>query len=92
MTAEEKARVEREWKALDAIDGAPDYLGREVLRWLAAHPTDARRRRLSIASCGRRGSAAPTDASGDVSREAFTVLQKSFPASEWAKKTPYWFR
>jgi hypothetical protein len=27
-----------------------------------------------------------------VSREAFTLLHKLFPKSEWARRTPYWFR
>jgi len=33
-----------------------------------------------------------TDTSPDTSREAFTLLHKLFPQSEWAKQTPYWFR
>jgi hypothetical protein len=33
-----------------------------------------------------------TERSGDVSREAFTLLHKRFPRSEWAAQTPYWFR
>ena len=42
LTADEKARAEREWKTLATIGGAPDSLGHEVLMWVAAHPTDPR--------------------------------------------------
>ena len=92
VTGDEQARVEREWKALDAIDGAPDFLGRDVLKWAAAHPTDTRlAEALHRVVRATRVGCTSTD-SGTVSREAFTVLHKRFPASEWAKKTPYWFR
>ena len=52
--------------------------------------------------CARGGNAArvvratrfdcTTDTTPDASREAFTRLHKLFPQSEWAKRTPYWFR
>jgi hypothetical protein len=92
LTAEEQARAAREWQALDVIDAAPDFFGREVLAWAKTHPTDARVAEAlhRVVRATRLG--CTSDTSGDVSREAFTLLHKRFPRSEWAKQTPYWFR
>ncbi len=92
LTADEQARAAREWQTLDAIEAAPDYFGREVLAWAATHPTDARVAEAlhRVVRATRLG--CTSDTSGDVSREAFTLLHKRFPRSEWAKLTPYWFR
>jgi hypothetical protein len=92
VTAEERARVEREWKTLAAIGAAPDYLGNEVLAWAAAHPTDARLAEALHRVVRATRSGCTGEKTGEVSKAAFTVLHTRFPASEWAKKTPYWFR
>ena len=92
LTADERASVEREWKALAIIEAAPDFLGHEVLAWAAAHPTDARLAEALHRVVRATRSGCTGEKTGDVSKEAFTVLHKRFPASEWAKKTPYWFR
>ena len=42
LTAEEQARAAREWEALDKIEAAPDFFGREAQAWAATHPTDVR--------------------------------------------------
>jgi hypothetical protein len=92
LSAEEQAQAGREWEALARIEAAPDYFGREVQAWAAAHPTDARVAEAlhRVVRSTRLG--CTTDRSGDVSREAFTLLHKRFPRSEWAAQTPYWFR
>jgi hypothetical protein len=92
LTADEQARTEREWKALAGIDTAPDYLGRQVLAWASAHPTDVRLAEALYRVVRATRSGCTGEKSGDVSKAAFTVLHMRFPASEWAKKTPYWFR
>jgi len=92
LTAEEQAQATREWQALDRIESAPDFFGREVKVWAATHPTDARVAEAlhRVVRATRFG--CTTDTSPDASREAFTLLHKLFPRSEWAKQTPYWFR
>jgi hypothetical protein len=91
LTPDEKARAEREWKTLSTIDAAPEYLGHEVLAWAAAHPADARLAEALHRVVRATRSGCTTEKTGDVSKQAFTVLHKRFPASEWAAKTPYWF-
>jgi hypothetical protein len=92
LGADEQARATKEWQALDAIDTAPDFFGKEVMAWAQTHPADARVAEAlhRVVRATRLG--CTSDASGDVSREAFTLLHKRFPRSEWAKQTPYWFR
>ena len=88
LTAEEQARAAREWQTLDAIEAAPEFFGREALAWAATHTTDARVAEAlhRVVRATRLG--CTTDRSGDVSREAFTLLHKRFPRSEWAAQTP----
>jgi len=31
------------------------------------------------------------DTKGKYSKDAFRLLQRRYPKSEWTKKTPYWF-
>jgi hypothetical protein len=92
LTDAERAQATAEWTRLDAIDAAPDYFGAEVIDWAALHPGDPRLPEAlhRVVRATRLG--CTTDATGNVSRDAFTLLHKKFPKSEWAKKTPYWFR
>jgi hypothetical protein len=92
LTADERARAASEWRALDAIEAAPEYFGREALAWAAAQPADPRLAEAlhRVVRATRLG--CTTGRSGDVSRAAFTLLHQRFPRSEWAKRTPYWYR
>jgi len=92
LSASERDRAAREWQALDAIEEAPDFFGREVMAWAAAHPSDARIAEALhlVVRATRLG--CTSDTSGEVSRKAFTLLHARFPRSPWARKTPYWFR
>ena len=62
------------------------------MTWAQKNPADARVAEAlhRVVRATRLG--CTSDGSGDVSREAFTLLHKRFPRSEWAKQTPYWFR
>jgi hypothetical protein len=92
LSSDDQGRAAREWQRLDAIDAAPDFFGREVLAWAATHPSDARVAEAlhRVVRATRLG--CTTDRSGDVSRQAFTLLHKRYAGSEWARRTPYWFR
>jgi hypothetical protein len=92
VTAAERAQTEKEWTALSTVEGAPDYFGRVVLAWAKAHPDDVRVAEAlhRVVRATRLG--CTTDASAGVSKAAFTELHRLFPKSEWAKRTPYWFR
>ena len=76
--------------ALMRETAATAYFGPHVLRYAKQHLDDPRMprtlHRLVFATrhaCHR--------APGEVSREAFELLHRHFPASEWAEKTPYWY-
>jgi hypothetical protein len=69
------------------LETAPTYLGRAVIDWAKRYPADPRvpeALHLVVRStrygCGNY-----------VSKDAFQLLHKKYPKSEWTKKTPYWF-
>jgi len=84
----ERQRGAAEWRELHALGSASRYLPRVVIDWGKKHPSDPRvpeALHLAIRAM-RYGS------SNEWSREAFTLLHKNYPNSEWAKQTPYWFK
>jgi hypothetical protein len=88
LDAAEKQRAAAEWRELSALGSASHYLPRVVIEWAKKHPGDPRvpeALHLAIRAM-RYGS------SNEWSREAFTLLHKNYPNSEWAKQTPYWFK
>jgi hypothetical protein len=83
-----RQRAAAEWRELHALGSASRYLPRVVIDWEKKHPSDPRvpeALHLAIRAM-RYGS------SNERSREAFTLLHKNYPNSEWAKQTPYWFK
>ncbi len=84
-TAEEIAKVE-------AQGNGPEFLGRIVLSWAKEHPDDARvpeaLHQLVVAT---HFGCADIHTS-EVSKLAFQALQRGYPNSEWAKRTPYWYQ
>ena len=92
LTAADRRRAEQEWQALDAIDAAPNHLGRIIVDWARRHPEDRRAPEAlhRVVRATRYG--CTTDATGDVSRTAFDLLHRRYPKSEWAARTRYWFK
>ena len=91
MTADQKATARAELLKLVALEHAPNYLGKAVIDWAknnAADPRVPEALHLVVRStrygCGN-------DETSTVSKEAFQLLHKNYPKSEWTKKTPYWF-
>jgi hypothetical protein len=80
-----------EAEKLSKLPAAPNYLAAIVLAWARQHPEDERvpeALHLTVRStrygCG-------DDNTSKFSRQAFQLLHKKYPKSEWAKKTPYWY-
>lgn len=88
LDAAEKQRAADEWRDLQALGAAADYLPRVVIDWGKNHPGDARvpeALSLSIRAM-RYGS------SNALSHEAFLMLHRNYPHSEWAEQTPFWYQ
>ena len=91
MSAAQKSTARKESSELMKLETAPNYLGKKVINWAKQSPADPRVAealhlvvRSTRYGCGN-------DEPSAVSKEAFQLLHKNYPKSEWTKKTPYWF-
>ncbi|MDR3746563.1 MAG: hypothetical protein P4M04_00140 [Acidobacteriota bacterium] len=87
----EKERGEREWRKLSQIGAAPMYFAPTVLDWAKAHPDDPRVPEALHYFVRATRYGCVDKSIGPYSREAFNLLHRKYPKSEWTKKTPYWF-
>jgi len=90
LNAEERERGRKEWLELGKLAAAPDYLASRSIDWANSHPADPRNAEaLHLAVRATRYGC--TDQRTPYSRQAFDLLHKQYPDSEWAKKTKYWY-
>jgi hypothetical protein len=82
----------REHNQLKALGAAPNYLCREVIAWATKSPSDPRvPEALHLAVRTTRYGCTDKE-TARWSKAAFDLLHRRYPASPWAKKTPYWFK
>ncbi|HEX3743666.1 MAG TPA: hypothetical protein VHW09_07045 [Bryobacteraceae bacterium] len=88
----DRQQAAAEWRKLAALPAGPDWLGAQTLAFAAQHPQDPRvpPALYLVVRASRYG--CTDDKTGDFSRRAFDLLHRRYPSSEWAKKTPYWYR
>lgn len=92
LTSAERATLDRESAAIAELGIAPDYLAAEAIKWATAHPKDLdAAEALAHAVEGARWSCVQGHRNAALTRRAFEVLHRTFPQSEWAKKTKYWY-
>jgi hypothetical protein len=81
-----------EWSRTQALPVAPIVLGEEVLSWVRKHPDDPRAPE-ALALVVRAGHLGCPDANRwKISKQAFELLRRRYPASTSAKLTRYWYR
>lgn len=92
LTDVQQRQAASEWMAMQKIDAAPNELGRWANDWVEAHPTDPRAPMIlhQVVRATRYG--CTNERTGAISRRAFNLLHSRYGATEWAKKTPYWFK
>ena len=91
LTGAQKALAREEWKELYQIETAPNYLCSQVIGWAKKNPNDPRvPEALHLAVKSTRYGITDKDTSG-FSKQAFQLLHKQYPKSEWAVKTKYWY-
>jgi len=92
LSAAELQKAGAEALKLRAAGTGPDWLAAQTLNFAQQHPQDLRvSEALYLAVRATRYGC--TDAqTGDFSKRAFDLLHRSYPTSEWTKKTPYWFK
>jgi hypothetical protein len=89
LTNAERMEAQREWSQLATTGIGSLWLVQQAVAWAKAHPDDPRvpeALHLSVRAT-RYGLASD----GKLSKDAFDLLHRRYPNSEWTKKTPYWF-
>jgi len=88
LNADERKRAAAERDRLHTLGSASHYLPRTAIDWGKKHPHDARvAESLHLAIRAMR-----YGDSNALSHEAYDLLHQNYPKSEWAKRTPVWFK
>lgn len=92
LSSAQRSAGEKDSATLNAIGAAPNYLAREVIQWATRSPADSRvPEALHLAVKSTRYGCTDKQ-TGRWSKAAFDLLHRRYPKSEWAAKTPYWFK
>ena len=90
LSAEEQERGRSQWSKLATLAAAPDYLAAEAINWAKNNPRDSRAAEaLHLAVRATRYGC--SEEKTPYSKEAFDLLHKQYPDSEWARKTKFWY-
>lgn len=91
LSAAQKNKAHEEWLELSKIPAAPDYLTAETVAWAQSHREDPRvPEALHLAVQATRYGCGDSE-TGRYSEQAFQLLHRNYPDSEWARKTKYWY-
>jgi hypothetical protein len=95
LTASEKKQAADEAAKLNALPDGAVWMGRQVIAYLKAHPEDKDAAealgltvRATHLSCSGESD---TNGQKAVSKEAFEMLHRLYPKSEWALRTKYYY-
>jgi hypothetical protein len=92
LTVDDTAEAAREFQKLAALGPATDFLGGIVLDYAGVHPDDPRvPEALHYVVRSARFGCSDTD-TWKTTRAAFRLLHTRYPKSQWARRTPTWFR
>jgi hypothetical protein len=92
LPAADREEADAEWRKLQSVATAPNWLTAQTLAFANQHPQDPRiAEALSLVVRATRFGCTDQQ-TGDFSRRAFDLLHRRYPDTEWARKTPYWFR
>ena len=88
ITPEEARTAQTEWKTLSSTGSSYQYLPKVIISWAKSHPDDPRvPEALHFSSRVSRYACAQDSDKNNFSHEAFTLLHKNYPRSEWTLKT-----
>ncbi|HZU23173.1 MAG TPA: hypothetical protein VE998_10110, partial [Terriglobales bacterium] len=92
LNDQDRAAASREWNELEAQGAGPDALASAVLAYARHNPDDSRIPQALhlVVHAGRFG--CNDEATGPLIHAAFGLLHSRYGQTEWAKKTPYWFK
>jgi hypothetical protein len=90
LSADERARGRREWAEISKMAPAPDYLAGQTVEWARSNPTDPRAPEALHLAVRATRYGCDVGKSGS-SKEAFQLLHRRYPDSDWARKTKYYY-
>ena len=87
-----RERAAGERKKLADLPAGPSWLGAQTIAFAEQHPQDLRvpEALYRVVRASRFG--CTDEHTGEFSKRAFDLLHHHYPASEWTKKTPYWYK
>ncbi len=92
LAADSSGEASAEFKKLGALSAATDFLGGIVVQYADSHRDDSRVPE-ALHNVVRSGHFGCTDVNTwKTTRTAFRMLHLRYPRSEWAKRTPTWFK
>ena len=93
LSAAERTRGETEWKEIRTAEPwDATYLARQAVDWALRHPDDRRvPEALHRAVLATRWRCSDPQ-TGKYSKQAFDLLHRRYPKSEWTARTKYWYR
>jgi tetratricopeptide (TPR) repeat protein len=92
LPQDQRAAGEAEWKRLvETAGNGVNFLCAETIAWARAHPDDARIPQALHLAVDATHYGPADKSSSAYSRQAFDLLHRRYPTSEWTRKTPYWY-
>jgi hypothetical protein len=91
ISTTDRAQATREFDALAAFGTAPNYLSAEAIAWAKARPKDPEVAEVLARAVASTRYGCSDKQTGAYSRQAFTILHRQYPGTEWAKRTPFWY-
>jgi hypothetical protein len=92
LSATQKAAASTEWKRLVALGTAPNYLCVQSIKWANLKPDDPRPPEALHLAVRATRYGCTNEQTGALSKQAYDLLHRKYPKSEWAQKTKYWFK
>ena len=91
LPPDQRQAGDAEWAKIGALAGkSVDYLCGQAIAWAKAHP-DEPRNPHALYLCVEATHYGPTEPKNPYSKQAFDLLHKRYPKSEWATKTKYYY-
>ncbi len=92
LSREQRAEGAKQWTQLvDAAGNSVNFLATRAIAWARAHPRDPRVPEALHLVVEATHYGPTNDQSSAYSRQAFELLHRRYPQSEWTRKTRYWY-
>lgn len=91
LNAAQTAEAEREHQQILEAGNSATFLTRRAVDFAARNPGNPNTPELLHLAVRSTRYGCKDESTSNLSKQAFDILHKRFPRSEWTKKTPYWF-